>query len=221
VLYVDNAVGLWSGIGSVSATAPGHMRFETAAISRVILLEPRGRVDDLMTGGPRGVSLEDSFGTSQPPEIEGVLTFRMPVMDRPPGPAEEVHAAHVTRVAGPPQTLCGGGKYAAHVTRVADVDELAAAERVIVDGFPQRVHQPYRRGQAVPPKALEIPGLAAWLARRDGEPAAAGLSYDDGKAVGIYWLATLPEHRSHGLARAIMTEILAAHPCCPALKMPM
>jgi len=192
VLYVDNATRMWSRFGSVSAAAPGHMRFETAAISRVILLEARERVDDLMTGGVRRVSLEDSFGTSEPPAIEGVVTMHMPVMDRPPGPVEEVRGVHVTRV--------------------SDIDGLAEAEWVIVHGFPQRVHQPYLRRQALPPHVLEIPGWIAWLARRDGEPAAAGFSYDDGKAVGIYWLATLPEHRSHGLARAIMTKILAAHP---------
>jgi len=192
VLYVDNATRMWSRLGSVSATAPSHMRFETAAISRVILLEATERVDDLMVAGPRRVSLEDSFGTSEPPAIEGVRARHMPVMDRQPGPVEEVQGVDVTRV--------------------EDVDELAFAERVIVDGFPQKVHQPYLRGQALPPHMLEIPGWTTWLARRDGEPAAAGLSYDDGKAVGIYWLATLPEHRSEGLARAIMTRILAAHP---------
>lgn len=196
MLYVDNATRMWSRFGSLSATAPDHMQFETAAISRVILLEAAERVDDLMVAGPRRVSLEDSFGTSEPPAIEGVRTMRMPVMDRQPGPVEQVQGIEVTRA----------------VARVGDVDELAAAERVIVDGFPQKVHQPYLRGQALPPHVLEITGWTAWLARRDGEPAAAGFSYDDGKSVGIYWLATLPEHRSQGLARAIMTEILAAYP---------
>jgi len=47
-----------------------------------------------------------------------------------------------------------------------------------------------------------------WLARRDGEPAAACCTYDDGAALGVYWLATLPQHRSHGLGRAIMSAAL-------------
>jgi len=192
VLYIRNAARMWSRFGSVSETTPGHMRFETATLSRVILLEARNRVDDLLTGGTRHVSLEDSFGTSAPPAIDGAPAKRMPVMDRPPGPVE---------VAG-----------AIPVTQVRDVHELAEAERVIVDGFPQRVHQPYLRGQALPPHVLDIPGWTAWLARRDGVPAAAGFAYDDGEAVGIYWLATLPEHRSHGLARAVMTKVLASHP---------
>lgn len=192
MLYVDNATRLMCRLGSVSETSPGHMRFETSALSRVILLEARDSVDDLLVPDSRRITLEDSFGTSEPPAIQGVRTMRMPVMDRPPGPVEESRPVSVTRVGDP--------------------DELAQAEHVIVDGFPQRAHQPYVRGQALPPHVLGIPGWSAWLARRDGVPAAAGFSYDDGKAVGIYWLATLPEHRSHGLGRAIMTKILAAHP---------
>jgi GNAT superfamily N-acetyltransferase len=196
VLYIDNATRMWGRFGEVSAVAPGHMRFETATLSRVILTEARQRVDDLLAAASRRVSLEDSFGTSEPPGIEGVLEKRMPVMDRPPGPVSVITAGDVTKV--------------------GDAGELAEAEQVIVHGFPQRVHQPYVRGQALPSHLLDIPGWTAWLARRDGVPAAAGFSYDDGKAVGIYWLATLPEHRSHGLARAIMAKVLAAHPDRPA-----
>jgi GNAT superfamily N-acetyltransferase len=118
----------------------------------------------------------------------------MPIMDRPADPIEVFEADG---------TVIG---------RVGDADDLAEAERVIVDGFPQRMHQPWTRGRSLPPRLLEVPGWTAWLARRDGEPAAAGFTYDDGKAVGVYWLATLPEHRSRGLARAIMTRALAAHP---------
>lgn len=192
MLYVGNATQLLGHLGSVSESAPGHMRFETSALSRVILLQPRDRVDDLLAASSRRVTVEDSFGTSEPPAIPGIRTLRMPIMDRPPAAIEDSRPVSVTRA--------------------GDLDELAEAEHVIVHGFPQKVHQPYVRGQALPPHVLGIPGWSAWLARRDGVPAAAGFSYDDGKAVGIYWLATLPEHRSHGLGRAIMTRILAAHP---------
>ena len=101
MLYVDNATRLMSRLGSVSESAPGHMRFETPVISRVILLEATARVDDLLVPGPRRVTLEDSFGTSEPPAIEGIRIMRMPVMDRPPGPVEESAAVPVTRIGDP------------------------------------------------------------------------------------------------------------------------
>ena len=99
----------------------------------------------------------------------------------------------------------------------ADPGTLARAERVIVDGFPQRALQPYRPGRSLPPLVLAVPGWRTWLAYRDGEPAAACCTYDDGATVGVYWLATLPRHRSRGLGRAIMFAALGAAPGRPAV----
>ncbi|MGI5524273.1 GNAT family N-acetyltransferase [Micromonospora sp. CA-259024] len=93
-----------------------------------------------------------------------------------------------------------------------DLPGLEQAEQVIVNGFPLRHLQPITPGQALPPQVLQLPGWRVWLARRDGVPAAAGYTYDGGNAVGIYWLATLPEYRSAGLGRAVMNAMLAAHP---------
>ncbi len=67
----------------------------------------------------------------------------------------------------------------------------------------------------LPPLVLAVPGWRAWLAFRGGEPAAACCTYDDGAALGVYWLATLPQHRSHGLGRAVMSAALTASPGRP------
>ena len=101
--------------------------------------------------------------------------------------------------------------------QAADPGTLAQAERVIVDGFPQRALQPYRPGRSLPPLVLAVPGWRTWLAYLDGEPAAACCTYDDGATVGVYWLATLPRHRSRGLGRAIMSAALGAAPGRPAV----
>jgi GNAT superfamily N-acetyltransferase len=98
------------------------------------------------------------------------------------------------------------------VSEVDDPDTLAEAEHVMVDGFPFPHHQPWIRGRALPPGVLELPGWRVWLAYREGEPAAAMYTYDDGHATGVYWVATLPDHRGHGLARALMTTAIAARP---------
>ncbi|WP_371497149.1 GNAT family N-acetyltransferase [Kitasatospora sp. NBC_00374] len=95
---------------------------------------------------------------------------------------------------------------------VLDADGLAVVERTVVEGFPVPAYQPWRRGGLLPAALLERPGFRAWLVRRDGEPASACLTYDDGEVVGVYWVATLPEHRSQGAARAVMEHALTAYP---------
>ncbi|MGW6914633.1 GNAT family N-acetyltransferase [Kitasatospora sp. NPDC054939] len=99
---------------------------------------------------------------------------------------------------------------------VFDDEVFAEVERTIVDGFPLEARQPWVRGVALPAPLLHDPGCRAWLARRNGEPAGACLAYDDGSTVGLYWVATLPEHRSRGVARAVVEAALAAHPDRPA-----
>ena len=147
--------------------------------------------------------VEDSFGDLVPPRDrdvrnEGVTVDRMPLMLRPAGGV------------APP------GNSAA-VAPVADQEALVQAERVIVDGFPRPALQPYRPGRMLPPQVLTTPGWRTWLAFRDGKPAAACCTYDDGAALGVYWLAALPEHRSAGLGRAVMTAALGACPGLPAV----
>src|SRR5215510_10917253 len=122
---------------------------------------------------------------------------------------------------GNPSTItrsawASGSRSAARTMRTPDREPLAQAERVIVDGFPRRALRPYRPECMLPPLVLAIPGWRTWLAYRDGEPAAACCTYDDGAALGIYWLATLPEHRSNGLGRAVMCAALRCYAERPA-----
>jgi GNAT superfamily N-acetyltransferase len=143
--------------------------------------------------------VEDSFGGLALRAGDGITVDRMPVMVRPADGTGPLPADPRVRVAP-----------------AADAATLAQAERVIVDGFPQRALQPYRPGRSLPPLTLTTPGWRTWLAYRGGEPAAACCTYDDGAVLGVYWLATLPEHRSHGLGRAVMATALAACPTRPA-----
>jgi GNAT superfamily N-acetyltransferase len=59
---------------------------------------------------------------------------------------------------------------------------------------------------------LGIPGWRVWLGYRDGVPAGAAYTYHDGSSLGVYQLGTLPEHRGHGVAQAIMAAIVRAYP---------
>jgi GNAT superfamily N-acetyltransferase len=209
-LYAGNAAAMWASLAPWSrlrpGTAPGVAAIEIPPqrAGRVIL-RWRGAAAARQPGalvtavGLHGrVVVEDSFGDLVPPRDravrnEGVTVDRMPLMLRPAGGV------------APP----GNG---AAVALVADQEALVQAERVIVDGFPRPALQPYRPGRMLPPQVLTTPGWRIWLAFHDGKPAAACCTYDDGAALGVYWLAALPEHRSAGLGRAIMCTALAASP---------
>ncbi|MEV7026942.1 GNAT family N-acetyltransferase [Kitasatospora sp. NPDC093558] len=155
-------------------------------------------------------TLEDPYGGLDLTGFGATRLPLMPVMVREPGP-----------VAGGPRTLpyvCeaqGGGSLT--VDEATDGGLLAEAERTIVDGFPQRARQPWTRGAAVPERMLYDPSCRIWLGRLDGTAAGACLTYDDGRATGVYWVATLPFARGRGVARAVVeTALAAAHPGRPA-----
>ena len=214
-LYAGNAAAMWASLvpwsRPVAGTAPGVTAVDIPAqrAGRVILrwrgAAGSGRPGALVTAaGLYGrVVVEDSFGdlaVRQDRHVRdgGVTVDRMPLMLRAAGGA------------GPP----GNG---VTVVLVTDQEALVQAERVIVDGFPRPALQPYRPGRMLPPQVLTTPGWRTWLAYRDGRPAAACCTYDDGTALGVYWLAALPEHRSAGLGRAVMCAALTASPRRPVV----
>jgi GNAT superfamily N-acetyltransferase len=210
-MYAVNAAAMWESREPWSRVLPGMppglsvTEVPAQALVRVILRRPfaadPGPIGALLARArhPGRIVVEDAFGELRLPAGDGITVGRMPVMVRAAGPA------------GP--AAPGPG---VRVVPAADPGTVAQAERVIVDGFPQRALQPYRPGRSVPPLVLSVPGWRTWLAYRGGEPAAACCTYDDGAALGVYWLATLPEHRSHGLGRAVMAAALTASPGRPA-----
>lgn len=134
----------------------------------------------------------------------------MPVMVREPGPLDLGEAELRAKEKG----LDRGSLT---VDEALDADAFALVERVVVDGFPLPARQPWVRGVALPAALLGRPGLRGWLARIDGAPAGACLTYDDGQATGVYWVATLPARRGRGAARAVLETALShAHPDRPA-----
>ena len=213
-LYADNAAAMWVSLAPwsrpVPGTAPGVAAVDLPAQrGGRIILRWRGAAGSKQPGalvrevGLHGrVVVEDSFGDLAHRRHGGardgsVTVDRMPLMLRPAGAAPREDEAAVVRV--------------------TDHQALVQAERVIVDGFPRPALQPYRPGRMLPPWVLTAPGWRIWMAYRHGRPAAACCTFDDGTALGVYWLAALPEHRSAGLGRAIMCAALAACPGRPAV----
>ncbi|MEU9130328.1 GNAT family N-acetyltransferase [Kitasatospora sp. NPDC048540] len=157
--------------------------------------------------------LEDPYGRLDLSRFGCEAARGKPVMARPPGPPDSDVDADADAGAN---ADAGRRRYPADVGltvhEVIGVDDLAEAERTVVHGFPELARLPWQRGGLFPAALLERPGYRVWLARRGGTPASACVTYDDGAAVGVYWVATLPEHRSKGAAGAVIGQALAAHP---------
>ena len=133
----------------------------------------------------------------------------MPVMVRPGG----VPSGGAPSVRG---SAPGSGPDGVEVVQALAEGEFASVERVVVEGFPMPGRMPLRRGRMFPPAQDALDGRRSWLALRRGEPAGACVSWDDGTAVGLYWVAVLEPHRSYGVGRRLLESALAAHPRRPA-----
>ncbi len=193
-VYLGNAARMWAALVPDARVTHGCLRADRPAGTRVIPLDASAVAGALDGVSPTTAAVvEDAFGGA-PPNAPVSRTMRMPVMVRP---------AATLRVALAPSV---------QVAQVRDAEEMAVAERVMVDGFPLPAFQPFVAGRALPPRMLALPEWRVWLAYHHRRPAAAVYTYDDGTAVGVYWMATAPEHRSAGLGRAIMTTAIAAYP---------
>jgi GNAT superfamily N-acetyltransferase len=139
--------------------------------------------------------VEDASGTLDFGPHGFEVRFRFTVMVREP--SSSVVAARPA-----------GSAYKVVATAVADPERLAVAESIMIAVFPPAQVEPAVRGRIQPPRVLGINGWCVWLAYRSGVPAAAAYTFDDGTSVGVYQVATLPEHRGNGVARALMATVL-------------
>ncbi|MFR9775451.1 GNAT family N-acetyltransferase [Micromonospora sp. MS34] len=201
-LSVRNAAALWAAL----AEARGHALLRRSGFLavagderaglRILLLDPEPARDDrvelatLVRARTGPVVVEDQFARLDLADL-GLTPRTLPVLIRRPGP-----------VPGP----------SLPVTPVEHPDQLAAAEEVVVHGFPLERFQPYRPGAAFPAALLDRPETRFFLVHRDvteatGGPAGACLTIRD-EGVGLYWMTSLPEHRSRGVGRALLHDVL-------------
>lgn len=197
----DNAAAWWTVLARARGNAMIHKRGwfwvpgSLRSGLRIMILRPDlgpdalAEITELAASWPRTsrVTVEDPHSVIDL-TATGLTPNRLPVMLREPGPVP------------------GSPRLPASV--VTDPAEIALVEKVVVDGFPLRQFLPYTVGEAVPLSLAENPAVAFYLARRAGRPAGACMTMHDGVAGGIYWVGTLPEHRSQGVGRAVMTAAL-------------
>jgi GNAT superfamily N-acetyltransferase len=202
-LSVRNAAAFWAAVartrGHELVQQPGLMAVvgdEHAGI-RVLILDRspdqgvQATIDELLPDHAElPVVVEDQFATLNL-EHYGLVEKRLPVMVRDESAAPT--AVH-------PSALI--------VDAVESTEQLRAAESIVVHGFDLPRMQPYQPGQAFPDDLLWYPGVRLFVAHHDGQPAGACLTVNEGTCAGIYWVTTLPAHRSEGVGRAIMQAAL-------------
>ncbi|QUX31436.1 GNAT family N-acetyltransferase [Nocardiopsis akebiae] len=165
--------------------------------TRVHLTRAAARVPDRVSSAlsaPGRVSLDDPFGKLRLPE--GFARTPRPVMVRG-GTAAPVPAPRTRPEVG--------------IAAVGGEEALLAVERLVVDGFPLPSRQPHTPQCFLPVGLLDAGGWRAWLATYRDSPASACLTFDHGGVVALYWLVTAPEHRSRGIARAVLSRVLLHH----------
>jgi GNAT superfamily N-acetyltransferase len=213
---VRNAAALWTAL----AEARGNDYVRTDGLL-VVEGGRRGRRVMLLTGEPAeddvaeaarqatlpsqgGVTVEDSFGTVDL-AAQGLVKRQLAVMIRHPAPLPSLKPSAVS------------------VSEIGRPDLLAVVERIGVDGFPLETFQPYEQGAAFPAGLLEHgdlphppPRARFFLAEWDGAPAGITVTVEADGVAGVYWVTTLPDYRSRGIARAMMYTVLEHYADRPA-----
>ncbi|GAA1696736.1 hypothetical protein GCM10009765_52520 [Fodinicola feengrottensis] len=200
-LAVHNAATFWCALGETRGNQivrrPGFLCVHGSERGgmRMMVLSAEPSSDDLaeLTALIKGradgkVTVEDAFGVVDLSAL-GLTSRQLPVMIRQPGAAL------------PPSSL--------EVTRVELPEQLEQAERTVVHGFALENFQPYQLGQVFPASLLARDGIDLFLISRDGTLAGACMTVADGSVGGVYWVTTLPEHRSRGVGRELMYAVLA------------
>ncbi|MGW3958287.1 GNAT family N-acetyltransferase [Amycolatopsis sp. NPDC005003] len=187
----DNAVAMWATL----ARARGDHVLERPAFTAIdgrrfrIMLRTAAPGEDAVgeltelaraRRETRQVVVEDPFRVLDLSRL-GMTAGQLPVMAREPGPVPAAEG----------------------VERIGTAAELAAAEDLVVHGFPLEEYQPYRAGSVFPEELLR---QATAFFRKGAQGACLTMAH--GGVGGVYWVTTLPEHRSKGVGRALMHAVL-------------
>jgi GNAT superfamily N-acetyltransferase len=149
-----------------------------------------------------------------PPRVPYLLISPWPTPDlRPHGLALLGHPPLMVRFPGPapadPQPRV-------EVREVRDADDLALAERVLVEGYPMPELERLRPGDLLHPTLLQ-PATRLWLAWSGGAPAAVAAAHHHAGVTLVEYVATQPSARGRGAGAAVTWATTLSHPQSPAL----
>ncbi len=183
----DNAVAMWSALARARGDRVHERPTFTAIDGRRFRIMVKTAAPDRaeltalakeQRANGRTVVVEDPFRSLDLTEI-GLTARQLPVMVREP--------AEVPDEPG--------------VTCIRTRAELVKAEDIVVHGFPLEEYQPLETGTVFPEQLLD---QACFL--KDDQGACVTMAH--GGVAGVYWLTTMPGHRSKGVGRALMHAVL-------------
>jgi hypothetical protein len=102
------------------------------------------------------------------------------------------------------------------VREVRTAEELAQAERVLVEGYPMPELEPLHPGDLLGPAILGG-ATRVWVAWLDGEPVAVAAAHRHAGVTLVEYVATLPQARGRGAGAAVTWAATLAHPDEPAV----
>ena len=192
--------------GRPARTAPrwaaGWIGDRGALTNPVVLLQPLTEPGEVLA----------EIGTLLPSHVPYMLVSAWPTPDlRPHGLGLVGHPPLMARLPG--RGAAAEPPPGVEVHEVRDADELAVAERVLVEGYPIPGVEP---GDVLHPSLLR-PTTRVWLARVDGEPAAVAAAHQHASVTIVEYVATLPVARGRGAATAVTWAATLADPALPAV----
>lgn len=155
-------------------------------------------------------------------EVGELLTAGVPCFVISPFPTPDLSGLGLLHIGHPPVMVRfpGGAAPAlrpgVELRPVGTADELAVAERVLVEGYPMPELEPLRAGSLLAPPIL-AGTTRVWTAYVDGEPAAVAAAHTAGGAQLVEYVAALPSARGRGAGAAVTWAATLAEPDLPAV----
>jgi hypothetical protein len=155
-------------------------------------------------------------------EVGQLLPAGVPYFLVSPFPTPDLAPLGLVRIGHPPVMVRWPGGEApplregVELRPVTTAEELALAERVLVEGYPMPELQPLTPGSVLAPPILDG-ATRVWTAYVDGEPAAIAAAHVAGGAALVEYVAALPAARGRGAGAAATWAATLCEPGLPAV----
>ncbi len=155
-------------------------------------------------------------------EVGELLSTGIPYFLISPFPTPDLTAHGLVKIGHPPVMVRWPGGEApplrpgVELRPVTNADELAVAERVLVEGYPMPELEPLVPGTVLAPPILDG-ATRVWTAYVDGEPAAIAAAHVAGGAALVEYVAALPAARGRGAGAAATWAATLCEPDLPAI----
>jgi hypothetical protein len=186
--------------------AGGWIGDRGAMTNPVILMQPLTRPEEVLA----------DIGTLFPGHVPYLLVSAWPTPDlRPHGLGLVGHPPLMLRLPGPGPDAARPG---IEVREAHDAEDLAVAERILVEGYPMPELEPLRPGALLDPALLQT-GTHVWTAWSAGAPVAVAAAHQHAGVTLVEYVATLPAARGRGAGAAATWAATLSDPARPAVLM--